>query len=235
MSWNNITTLPSRLSHKLKDWTKRESYSQFGEDLMVSFIFDHFQIQQPRYLDIGAYDPKALNNTYLLYKAGSTGINIEQNVHRFNRFLRSRPRDTNLNIGISEHSEVLTYYEMDADVLNTFSEAEAHHYVAQGHQIKRQIPVQTKSIAQVLQDSGQQRFPEFLDLDCEGMELEILKTIDFKNNFPLVICLETIEYSKSLGQGRKRSDLIDLLLANNYTIFADTYVNTIFLNRALIQ
>jgi FkbM family methyltransferase len=226
--------LLSRLRNKLRDSAKHESYAQLGEDLIVKFIFDHFKIHQPGYLDIGAYDPSRLNNTYLLYKSGATGINIEPNIKQFRKFTRIRPKDIDLNIGISDKPGLMNYYEMDIDVLNTFSELDAHQSVLQGHTIKNIFPIKTDSIANVLQEHTNGRFPEFLNLDCEGMEVPILSTIDFQKNYPLIICLETVEYSQKLGRGKKRDNLIASLETNGFIVFADTYINTIFVNKNLI-
>ena len=41
----------------------RRTYSQMGEDLIVSYIFKNLNIENPTYIDIGASDPFALSNS----------------------------------------------------------------------------------------------------------------------------------------------------------------------------
>ena len=55
----------------------KESYAQMGEDL----VCDHYLGEPLKgvYLDIGAYEPIFLSNTYLFYKRGWTGITVEPN------------------------------------------------------------------------------------------------------------------------------------------------------------
>ena len=57
----------------------RISYSQNGEDILISRIFKNLNIQKVYYLDIGANHPKRYNNTYSLYLNGSSGVYIEPN------------------------------------------------------------------------------------------------------------------------------------------------------------
>lgn len=74
-----------RIKQKLKrcfqnlsfDDFKKISYSQCGEDLIVSFIFNRLGILNPNYIDIGAHHPYKLSNTAFFYESGSRGINIE--------------------------------------------------------------------------------------------------------------------------------------------------------------
>lgn len=69
--------------------------------------------------------------------------------------------------------------------------------------------------------------PNFVSLDVEGMDLSILKSWDFEEFRPAVLCVETLTYSKNNDE-RKISEIIDFLKAKRYKVYADTYINTIF-------
>src|SRR5688500_3769494 len=56
------------------------TYAQAGEDVVVSFIFGQLKIKDISYLDIGAYDPVYINNTYFFYQHGHRGVLVEPNV-----------------------------------------------------------------------------------------------------------------------------------------------------------
>ena len=70
----------------------RRSYSQSGEDIIISDLFHRLQIVNPSYLDIGANDPIALSNTYRLYTRGSRGVCVEPNPVMYNRLQQKRKK-----------------------------------------------------------------------------------------------------------------------------------------------
>ena len=79
----------------------RRSYSQSGEDIIISDLFNRLGISNPTYLDIGANDPISLNNTYRLYTRGGSGVCIEPNPVMYKRLLQKRPKDTKINAGVA--------------------------------------------------------------------------------------------------------------------------------------
>lgn len=89
------------------------TYAQHGEDLIFSNIFWLLNIKNPSYIDIGAHHPINISNTALLYKRGSSGINIEANPNLIDAFNKYRPRDINLNIGVSDKQGNLEFYCID--------------------------------------------------------------------------------------------------------------------------
>jgi hypothetical protein len=66
------------------------------------------------------------------------------------------------------------------------------------------------------------------------MELPVLQTLDFQDIFPLVICVETIRGSPN-HKSEKRTDIIDFLKSKVYFVYADTYINTIFVRSDIWQ
>lgn len=207
------------------------SYSQSGEDLIIKNLFKLLKIDHPSYLDIGAYHPKNLNNTYIFYKSGSTGINVEPNKEMWEKFESQRTKDKNLNIGIGEKEGSLDYYVLNAPTLNTFSAEEAHEYeVKHGYKIIEKRKVEVKTVEQVINEHNNGLFPDFLSIDTEGLDLEILKSINWKKKGPKVICVETASFSNDRSSS-KNKDVERYLNTVGYDVFADTYINTIFVDR----
>ena len=58
------------------------SFAQSGEDLIANFIFKYLDIPKITYLDVGAWDPVEVNNTYYFYRRGFRGVLVEPNVER---------------------------------------------------------------------------------------------------------------------------------------------------------
>lgn len=226
-----ITRVLNRLSrarqspHKL---FSKQSYSQCGEDLIVKYIFDKIGIPKPSYLDIGAFHPYNISNTALFYRLGFRGINIEPDPVLFKAFLKHRPEDINLNVGISTDEAELDFFMLNVPTLNTFSKKEAENYALEGDLFVKDVkkikvlPVQT-----ILDKHFQGQFPHFLSLDAEGIDELVIKSIDFETAYPLVICVETISFSNT-GRGQKNTEMIDFLRSKGYIAYADTYINNIF-------
>ncbi len=76
------------------DEYSRKVYSQEGEDLLLSRIFDH--LPKGFYVDCGAHHPFLFSNTKLLYDKGWRVINIEPNPEGSDRFTTYRPNDHTL-------------------------------------------------------------------------------------------------------------------------------------------
>lgn len=220
--------LISKVLSSVEDKYKKISFSQCGEDLIVKFIFDCIGIHKPTYIDIGAHHPYYISNTALFYKIGCRGINIEPDSTLFNEFLMYRKEDKNLNIGISDSNTELDFYIISSPTLNTFSKEEAGKYSLQGDfKIKSIEKIKVKTLKNVLNEYSNGVFPQYLSIDAEGVDEVIIKEIDFENNYPIVICIETISFSTS-GSGIKNTALINFIIDKGYMLYADTHINTIF-------
>jgi hypothetical protein len=90
--------------------------------------------------------------------------------------------------------------------------------------------IRMETISNVIEKHSKGKFPDFLSLDVEGLELEILSSIDLDNSKPIVICVETISYSES-GKGVKDVQVAEFLADKGYMLYADTHVNSIFVDK----
>lgn len=223
--------LITKLLSSVDDKYKKTSFAQCGEDLIVKFIFERIGINKPTYIDIGAHHPYYINNTALFYKNGCRGINIEPDPTLFKQFLKYRDEDENLNIGIFDSDSELEFYIISSPTLNTFSKEEAEKYSQEGDfEIKSIQKIRVKTLKSVLDECSNGIFPQYLSIDAEGVDEMIIKGIDFDNNYPIVICIETISFSTS-GNGIKNTALINFIIDKGYLLYADTYINTIFVRK----
>lgn len=204
-----------------------KSYSQCGEDRIIRYIFLLKGIKKPSYMDIGAHDPEYLSNTALFYKLGSKGINIEPNPVLYKKFLKARPTDLNINIGISERDIRLDFYIMDDSSLSTFSKIEYEKLLESGKKLNKVVNVNLSSFKSVFNKVKDFILPDFLSIDTEGMDLEIIKSIDYNSFQPKVICIESRKYS-NVGKGEKIQEIFDFLESKGYHEYANTNLNSIF-------
>jgi hypothetical protein len=89
----------------------------------------------------------------------------------------------------------------------------------------REISIKMTSVDKIITEACEKE-PNFISIDVEGMEEEIIRSFDFSKHSPEVFCIETLELN-----GKKRTDIIDFMATKNYLAIADTYVNTIFVNK----
>ena len=210
----------------------RRSYSQLGEDIIVANIFRRLQIIHPSYLDIGAHHPSILSNTCYFYRTGSKGVNIEPDPYLYQRFLYNRRKDINLNVGIGlNNNESADFYVMSNRVLNTFSKEDAE--IARSNRncyIKKVIKIKLLSIDMILASYFPENVPNFVSIDTEGFDLEILKGFDFSRYRPKVFCVETLIHHEDKTTS-KNSEVMQLMQSNGYFVYCDTFINTIFVDQ----
>lgn len=213
-------------------------YAQSGEDIILSHLFFKLNIAQPSYLDIGANHPSYISNTYFFYLRGSRGVCVEPNPNLYQKIKKTRPKDTVLNIGIGVKEDTIADFYLFpdyADGLSTFSKEEALYWGEKGMKHLGKIPyekiikVPLQTINTVIKNHFTQT-PDFISLDVEGLDLQILQSLDFDTYAPLVLCVETLQYDQDQKE-HKRTDIIDFVKEKGYEIYADTHVNTIFLRK----
>ena len=207
----------------------KESYAQCGEDLIIDFVFSLMKIDKPSYLDIGAHHPYYLSNTAFFYAKGSFGVSVEPDPDLFKVIRKERPHETSLNVGVSDLNEGVTdFYIMNVPTLNTFSKKEADRYSSYPDKhVKEIVQVKLKNINSIIADEFKGKTPNFVSIDVEGMDLVIVKSFDFKKYRPEVLCIETLSYTENNTE-EKLKDIIDYVLQQGYFLYADTYINSIF-------
>lgn len=213
-------------------------YAQSGEDLILSHLFFKMNISHPTYLDIGANHPSYISNTYYFYLRGCNGVCVEPNPDLCRKIQKLRPRDKVLNIGIGAGEEATAdfyIFPKYADGLSTFSKEDAAYWGETGMkqigriEYEKVIQVPTQTINTVIANNFKQ-IPDFISMDVEGLDLQILQSLDFESYAPPVLCVETISYGEDQTE-YKREDIISFVKGKNYELYADTHVNSIFLRK----
>lgn len=207
------------------------SYSQCGEDIIISFLMESvLGIKKITYLDIGSNHPKDFNNSYFFYKKGITGVSMDANPYFKKLYKEIRPNDKFICAGVGPNDTKSKFYILDPHTLSTFSKNEAENYTKNGtHKLIEAVNVKILSIETILKKYFKKDLPNLLSLDVEGYDFEIINSINFEKWRPAVICAETLTYTTDSSEG-KITKIIDLILKNDYRIYADTYINTVFVD-----
>jgi FkbM family methyltransferase len=224
----------------LKDFTKKIifrfinppwniSYGQAGEDAVIDYLFSEIGLAKPSYLELGVHTPDEGNNTYRFYLRGSRGVLVEADKTLIPAIKVKRPDDTVLNIGVGVSDEAeAEFFIFDVQGLNTFSKEEAYKRNEGTYKIKETVKVPLVNINRIIEENFK-ALPDFLSIDIEGLDLPVLKTLDFER-FPIpVICAETCQYSENHIKPKDKS-IENFLLSKGYFVYADTYLNTFFVH-----
>tara|TARA_B110001450_G_scaffold121551_1_gene114575 strand:+ start:941 stop:1558 length:618 start_codon:yes stop_codon:yes gene_type:complete len=172
----------------------------FGED---KFIKNYFKNKSSGfYIDAGCYHPLDGNNTHLLYKKGWNGINFDINFYSIKLFNFLRDRDVNINSGISCKKDKLTmYYRKEINMLNTLDPKIAKIRFKNGYK-KRSIKVNTLNFFMSKYFKNLKKI-DFINIDVEGSEMDVLKSLNFKFYKPQLICVEIHNTTKINGVNYK--------------------------------
>jgi hypothetical protein len=124
----------------------------------------------------------------------------------------------------------MDFYIIEDNTLSTFSKKECDYMLDNGEKLDEVRQIQLETVESVISTYCNNQFPDFLSIDVEGMDKQILESIDFAQASPKVICVEAAEYSP-IGAGERRTEMIDFLAAQGYYEYANTNLNTIMVRR----
>jgi FkbM family methyltransferase len=204
----------------------KNSYSQEGEDMILAKIFegkiDGF------YVDVGAHHPKRFSNTYYFYLLGWQGINIDAMPDSMKLFKEIRPNDINLEIGISDSRKKLIYHAFAEPAYNSFCQETSEAY-SNIYKFKKAFEkeIQTYSLSEVLEKylPSEQNI-DFLSVDVEGLDYEILLSNNWQKYSPTVVLVEDLQQT-SMEQANE-SKVTIFLKQRNYTLTCKTKYTLIF-------
>lgn len=173
------------------------SYSQYGEDLIVDALLGC--PSDGCYIDIGANDPEFLSNTRRFYIRGWHGINIEPEPNLFQKLSEGRPSDVNLNVGIGAESGTLKFYRLEPSTLSSFDPAVArYNRRSLGAKALGEVILPVVTLTSVLDKHLKDREIDFMSVDVEGSELEVLQGNDWQRYRPRLILIEIYHRGKEI-------------------------------------
>jgi FkbM family methyltransferase len=193
-----------------------ESYSQFNEDLLIDLLL--LQKKEGFYIDVGANDPVFNSNTKRFYDRGWRGINIEPGVEQFEKIKQARPRDTNLNVGVGPANGSMIFYRVVGDsTLSSFNKSVASN-MAKAHGKKvEEVIVSVLRLVDIYEGYVKGSHVDFLSVDAEGLDLEVLKSNDWNKFRPSLVMVEAdSQYTEIVGYMECRHYY--LLFNNNHNV-----------------
>ena len=184
------------------------------EDLFIKKFFN--KKKKGNYLDIGCFNPLLWNNTYLLYKRGWNGINVDMQRINIDLFNIARPNDINICCALYDKKKFLNLYNLKGEnnsPVITINKDHAHkmRFLSNKNLIKKKI--KTLTFSEMIKNYNIKiNNIDFLNIDTEGSDFNILRSINIKKYKPKLIC---IEISQHTMQANKKK-ILNYLKSNDY-------------------
>ena len=188
------------------------SYAQNFEDVILNRIFK--DEESGFYIDVGAHHPIYDSVTKAFYNRGWRGINIEPVSEFFELLQQDRPDDINLHLAVGEQATQLEFFELQGSGFSTFNRDTAIKLAT-----IRQLPlscytVTVSTLADICQKYVHTSI-DFLKIDVEGWEEQVIAGNDWETFRPTVIIIEaTIPDSPS----RRETNILSFLESKGYKL-----------------
>ena len=212
----------------------KKTYSQAGEDAIIMYACAMLGIpfSECNYLDLGANKPIEMSNTYFFYEQGARGVLLEANPLLIPELQAQRSGDIILNKAVSEKSgESVVFNILNLDGLSKIGDVSEILALNPSAKLEKSIEIETISYNYIIENYFNAQAPVILNLDIEGLEWQILQSMDLKRYRPLFIILEMIPYSEKLSTEEKDELLLSYLTGKNYIEYAFTGINSIFIDK----
>ncbi len=212
-----------------------KSYSQVGEDLQIAYFIGRGE--DVHSIDVGCLWPVNHSNTYYFYERGGSGLCIDPNPTVGDEYRSTRPRDIFVNCGVGAEAGTMTYVMHENPVFNTFSPERAAEVARKaqkrpgGRSMTGTVEIAVKPLAQIVRET---RFAErvdgrvdFLSIDVEGFELDVVRGFDFDILRPRLI---VTEHLRGRTDAVEDAPIVKLLAEQGYWVAGYTGHDLYFLD-----
>ena len=190
-------------------------FGEFGEDIFIERILKGFG--RGVYVDVGCYHPFKGSLTNKLYKKNWSGLNIDLSKTYIDLFNIVRTRDTNLNFAVTNYDGETFYYEN--------SPINQQNSLLKNNENQKKTKIKCFSLNTILQENKIDKF-QFLNIDVEGNELNVIKGINLTKYRPILI---SIENNELLPKDYFESEIYKILVKNNYVFINKIGVTNFFI------
>lgn len=208
----------------------KKYYSQDGQD---KFILENIFTHQAKglFVDIGANDGISFSNTYAFEQKGWTGYCVEPLDEVYESLVKNRPGSYCVNAIISDisgESEFLSiegYCQMLSGELKKYDPQHLKRIdeeIAQYGGSKKLVTI----TSYMFDDLIKEKEIDYLSIDVEGGELDIIKSIDFEKYFIKVISIEN-----NYGD----MEMVNLIQSFGFQFVANLGRDNIFVNSKLLK
>jgi|TARA_B110000211_G_scaffold20074_1_gene20872 FkbM family methyltransferase len=210
----------------LLKYSIREKFIR-NKDKHFLFLKKYFKNKENGfYIDVGCYHPIRISNTKFLYDKGWNGINIDISKRSIDLFDIARKKDINLNIGVGNKNRTsVAYFKKALFHANTIDYEHSKKFL--GESEKKKIKVQT--LNSIINKYAKNKKIDFIDIDCEGKDMEVLQGLDLKRNKIDLVSVEMHGYDKNTQ--RKGQLIFNIMKKNKYKKIYGNYPDNIIFKK----
>ncbi|SHM61135.1 FkbM family methyltransferase [Flavobacterium saccharophilum] len=207
-------------------------FSQYKQDQFLDKVLFNKK-KNGFFIDVGAHDGVTISNSIFFEKYRSwKGICIEPNPIIYDKLVKNRS-SVNLNVCIGNSNEtvkftqVVGYSEMLSGVTSKYDE---HHLdrindeISQNGGEIKSIEVQMIRLEYI--NEIEEKKIDFISIDTEGNEFDIIKSIDFEKISVKVLVIEN---------NYKNVDLFNFLINNNFILIATLHTDEVYINKKALS
>ena len=206
----------------------RLAYSHWGVDLIITKLLN--SKNKGIYIDVGCHHPFLNNHSYLLHKSGWEGINIDVDYNSIDMFNFFRKRDVNIQTAVTDHKgEVDLFFFHNRAAKNTISKEF-------GSNAKEQKKINSNTLNNIIQNSKFKNSKiDFVSIDVEGNEMNVLNGFNLKRYKPKLILLEFILPNKKEFYEKNINEIINsevykFLIKNEYKLINWNHDDLLFMS-----
>ena len=209
-----------------------KSYSQEGEDMILTRLFG--DKSKGIYVDVGAHHPRRFSNTFIFYRKGWNGINIDAMPGSMKIFNRERPRDVNLEVAISNQMESLTYFQFNESALNGFcEELSMSRDGYKSYKVIAKTTIEAYPLSDILERYLDKKcLIDFLSVDVEGLDLQVLQSNNWLKFRPKVVLVEILNTSIHSIQNEP---VYQFLTNKNYYLYSKSVNTCLFVSKDFLM
>ena len=208
----------------------KKLYSNWGIDLLVKDILK--KKKRGIYIDVGCHHPLINNNTNMLYKNGWKGINVDLDFNTIDMFNYFRPKDDNILSALSnKKGQANLYFFHNRAAKNTISKSRG----TGARSIKK---IEVNTLDNIIKNSKFKiKDIDFLSIDVEGNELNVLKGLNFKKYRPKIISIEFIkpnikEFYQHNIKDIEKSNIYKFMISKKYKLINWIHDDLVFISKS---
>ena len=192
---------------------------EFGEDIIINRFFR--KISNGFYVDVGCYHPIKGSLTYYLYKKGWKGLNIDLSKISIDLFKLARPKDYNIQAAVTDFDGETNFYENG--IINQQNSLEKNI-----NNLKK-IKIKAYKLQTLLEKLNIKHI-DFLNIDAEGSDYNVITSLNLNTIRPKMICIEENKYNIDNIINNK---IQNFMQSNSYFFFSKIGVTSVYIDNSI--
>jgi FkbM family methyltransferase len=166
-----------------------QSYAQNFEDVLLNRLFK--DVPSGFYVDVGACHPNFDSVTRLFYDRGWSGLNLDPSSYYQQLLNKHRPRDVNLQLAASSQKGIVEFFEVIGTGYSSVTSDAVQRAASSGAPVRKSTVI-ADTLSSILDQYAAGKSIDFLKIDVEGHERDVIEGLNLERHRPKVILVEAV-------------------------------------------